>query len=59
MDVNDLNLVSYTDIKCMWKMPHAKSIEKYTLSPCKHKCLNQKFKKEYTATLTKKNKEKK
>jgi len=49
MDVNDLDLVSCTDTKCLWKMPHAKSMEKYTTSPlCEHKCLNEKLKKEYT-----------
>ena len=53
MDVNDLDLVSCTDTKCLWKMPHTKSMEKYMPSPlCEHECLNKKFKKEYIATLT-------
>ncbi|XP_066587824.1 uncharacterized protein [Prorops nasuta] len=52
-DVNDFDLVSCTDTKCLWKIPQLKSMETYTPKPlCEHECFKEKIKKDKAVTLT-------
>ena len=48
----DLDTISFTDTKCLWKEPHAKYLTKYTPSPLsEHECLYEKFEKEYSVKI--------
>lgn len=54
-----MDLVSSTDTKCLWKMPHTKAMEKYIPSPLAvHDCLHECFNKKYSVSISEEDRKK-